>query len=183
MRLPIGIRRIFIDGNFIRLMTTKKTPKPERPKVVGFPNELANDEPGSFRQAEFLKFIYDPACQGLPCQKIWESWQVRVLNREERELDRLEAEKRQMKMPSRFLEPKGQSELQIEMQASRGRWRKRWGINFMRWEANLPDERTKRLESLRWWRNNDVLDRQDIFPYRLAEDPDFAEEVGRGDWD
>lgn len=158
-------------------------------RVVGFPNELTDGQPGSFVQGEQFLFKYDPACQGLYCQKCPEHWLVRILDALDRSEDRRCANKTQLQFDNELFKPQGQSQLQIEM--CQKLHHLRHGSNLMRWVENEPDDDTRRINNILAWRadrpsrgrllTDPHID--SILRYRIEEDPDFFEEVLRGDWD
>lgn len=148
-----------------------------RQKVIGFPNELANDDPGSFHQSEWLKMTYDPLCAGLYCQKRPEDWLVQILNNEERTADRQIVERRQFKFKHECLRIAAQSQLQIEMSMRR---KPHWfGSNMIRWSENEFDEACLRLANLFWWRDRPSITIEE----RAREDEFAAQELVMHQWD
>ncbi len=158
-----------VGRKLLRNIMSEETKKEHIP-YVGFPNELANDDPGSFHQSEAIKFTPPEPDGSDVYNRI--NFLIKLNDRMEMIEDRFKQNQRQRTMFRVFDNKPG---------IACGKVRIR--LNPFRTEtdnnSDESDEATKRLERLLWWRNLPDLGVSDIAEYDQVSEYELA----TGQWD
>lgn len=159
MEIPAVITNVEItDPETVATDEPSAEVKKKWPNYVGFPNDLANDDPGSFHQSEAIRFLPpEPDGSGAYNQI---NFLISLYDRIERNLDRWDQLQAQRTMRRGFDKDSG-------IRCSQKAWKKH---SPMLWDDGLPDE---------WWR-----ERPSLTIYDLAlEDELAAHELATGQWE